>query len=414
MNTVPPDNRRVDWLFLDLNSFFASCEQQENPHLRGRPVAVVPMMTDSTCAIAASYEAKAFGVKTGTAIWEAKKQCPGLVLVQARHRLYTTYHNRVVAAVESCVPVEKICSIDEMACRLTGRERDIDAARALAGKVKTTIRQQVGDCMTCSIGLAPNLFLGKVGSDMQKPDGLVTITRADLPRILYRLNLTDIYGIGPRMAARLNRVGIATVEQLTAAPRQLLRQAWGGVTGVLYYELLHGADLQFPSSPETRSMGHQHVLEPALRSPPGARETSRHLLGKAAARLRNDDYYCRRLGLHLSWAGDLGGYWDEVGFHETRATDFLLDRLDFLWRTVPRFKPVKVGVVLLDLVPAVRHQPDLFDEGRRRDRLSPLIDGINRKHGRDAIGFGLSSAKVKDFSGHAAFSRVPQLWEFDG
>jgi DNA polymerase-4 len=336
------------------------------------------------------------------------------VLVQARHRLYADYHNRIVAAVESCVPVEKICSIDEMACRLTGRERDIDEARRLAAKVKATIRAQVGDCLTCSIGLAPNLFLGKVGSDMQKPDGLVTITRADLPGILYRLNLTDIYGIGPRMAARLQRMGIETVEQLTAAPRQVLRQAWGGVTGLLYHELLRGEDLQFPSSAESRSMGHQHVLEPSLRTFEGARTVARHLLAKAAARLRSDDYYCRRLGLHIRWAGDLGGHWDEVGFHETRETGFLLERLDGLWRAVPRYKPVKVGVVLFGLVPAARHQPDLFAEGGRRERLSPLVDAINRRHGRDAIGFGLLPEKVRAFAGHAAFGRVPELWEFDG
>ena len=139
-------------------------------------------------------------------------------------------------------------------------------------KVKATIRQRVGDCMTCSVGLAPSLFLGKVGSDMQKPDGLVVITKNDLPDILHRLKLTDIYGIGVRIEHRLNRAGIGSVADLMQASRVQLRQAWGGVVGVLYYELLHGADLQFPSSANSQSISHQHVLEPEFRTTDGARQ----------------------------------------------------------------------------------------------------------------------------------------------
>src|ERR1700733_2059254 len=135
MNIASVDTA-VNWLFLDLNSFFASCEQQENPVLRGKPIIIVQMMTDSTCAIAASYEAKAFGIRTGTAVWEAKKLCPQLVIVKARHKIYLQYHHRIIEAVESCLPVTKIASIDEMGCRLMGREREESAARALALKVK--------------------------------------------------------------------------------------------------------------------------------------------------------------------------------------------------------------------------------------------------------------------------------------
>jgi len=412
MNTQADANTLVNWLFLDLNSFFASCEQQERPELRGHPVAIVQMMTDSTCAIAASYEAKAFGVKTGTMIWEAKKRCPGLVLVKARHRLYVDYHHRIIEAVDICLPVEKVCSIDEMACRLMGREREVSAARELAHKVKQAIRKRVGERMTCSIGLAPSLFLGKVGSDMQKPDGLVVITKNDLPDILHRLELTDIYGIGTRMESRLNRVGIGSVADLMRASRQQLRLAWGGINGVLYYELLHGADLQFPSSQHSQSIGHQHVLEPELRTIDGARQFAQHLLAKASERLRHQEYYCRRLGLSLSSVEDWGHFWDETGFHETQDTDFLLARLAQLWKQVPCIKPIKVGVVLLGLVPAAHHQPDLFADNSRRQKLSPLIDKINRRYGRGTIAFGKPSDQISRFTGHAAFQRVPEEFEF--
>jgi DNA polymerase-4 len=336
-----------------------------------------------------------------------------VIPVQARHRLYTEYHERMLAAVDTCVPVEKVMSIDEVACRLMGDQRQVSVARALAMKLKRALREQVGECLTCSIGIAPNVFLGKVGSDLQKPDGLVVITKDNLPEVLLRLELQEIYGIGKRMEERLKRAGIHTVAELWQASPFQLRRVWGGINGLLFHQMLHGVDIQPPSSRFAKSIGHQHVLEPELRSSAGAGNFARHLLAKAAERLRRGDYYCRRLGLHVSWVGDLGGWWDETSFHETRDTGFLLERLQELWPRAPRYKPLSVGVVLLDLVPAGHHQPDLFDtDSRRRQKLSPLIDRINTRYGRGAIGFGLLPPTVRAFSGHAAFRRVPEKWEF--
>ena len=107
----------VRWLFLDLNSYFASVEQELRPELRGKPVAVLPVMTDRTSCIAASYEAKAFGIKTGTRVSDAKQLCPQIKLVEARHAVYVRYHHKIVEAVESCVPNAAVVSIDEMACQ---------------------------------------------------------------------------------------------------------------------------------------------------------------------------------------------------------------------------------------------------------------------------------------------------------
>jgi DNA polymerase IV len=403
----------VQWLFLDLNAFFASCEQQEAPAMRGKPVIVVQTITDSAVAIAASYAAKAHGIKTGTAVREARRLCPEVIPVEANHRLYTEYHERILAAVDTCLPVEKVMSIDEMACRLMGTERQVMAARELALKVKQALREQVGECLTCSIGIAPNVFLGKVGSDLQKPDGLVVITKDDLPGVLLYLDLQDIYGIGERMEQRLHRAGIFTVAELWEATPFRLRRVWGGINGLLFHQMLHGVDIQPPSSRFAKSMGHQHVLEPDLRTRDGAADFARHLLTKAAERLRHGDYYCRRLGLHLSWVGDFDGWWDEISFAETRDTGFLLGCLDKLWQRVPNQKPLSVGVVLLDLVPASQHQLDLFDAAnQRRQKLSPLIDRINDRYGRCAIGFGLFPPDIRAFKGHAAFHRVPEKWEF--
>jgi DNA polymerase-4 len=170
-----------------------------------------------------------------------------VIPVQARHKLYTEYHERMLAAVDTCVPVEKVMSIDEVACRLTGDQRQVPVARALAMKLKRALCEQVGECLTCSIGIAPNVFLGKVGSDVQKPDGLVVITHENLPGVLLGLKLQDIYGIGKRMEQRLHRAGIFTVAELWQASPFQLRKVWGGVTGLLFHQMLHGVDIQPPS-----------------------------------------------------------------------------------------------------------------------------------------------------------------------
>src|ERR1044071_3576907 len=164
---------QVNWLFLDMNSYFASVEQEVQPHLRGKPTAVVTVDADSTVCIAASYEAKAYGVSTGTALGEARRKCPDLNVVVARHEIHVDYHKRIQEAVEqNCLHVSKIISIDEMECRLTGRDRQISNAQELARQVKKAI-YSVGEMLHCSVGLAPNRFLAKVASNLQKPNGLV-------------------------------------------------------------------------------------------------------------------------------------------------------------------------------------------------------------------------------------------------
>src|SRR5437660_10576782 len=161
---------QVNWLFLDMNSYFASVEQQVQPHLRGKPTAVVTVDADSTVCIAASYEAKAFGVTTGTPLGEAREKCPDLNVVVARHEIYVEYHEKIKEAVEqNCLHISKIVSIDEIECRLRGRDKQISNALALAQQVKQAIRSAVAP-LRCSIGLAPNRFLAKVASNTQQPD----------------------------------------------------------------------------------------------------------------------------------------------------------------------------------------------------------------------------------------------------
>ena len=210
---------RFGFLHIDLNSFFASVEQQLHPEYRGRPLAVVPTMADTTCCIAASYEAKALGIKTGTQVGEAKKTCPGIVLIEGNHTEYAKYSHAIAEAVELCCPVSHTPSIDEMVCQLMGREQEPPRARRIALEIKESIYKNVGVALRCSIGMAPNRYLAKIASDMQKPDGLIGLLPSQLPRAIAHLELRDLPGVGARTEVRLNKKGITTMEQLLALDR---------------------------------------------------------------------------------------------------------------------------------------------------------------------------------------------------
>ena len=169
------------FLHIDLNSFFASVEQQLHAEFRDKPVGVVPTMADTTSLIAASYEAKALGIKTGTRVSEAKRICPDIILVDGNHSTYAEYSHKIVAAVERVCPVSHTPSIDEMVCQLLGRERNPPAARKISLAIKQAIKDDVGETLRCSIGMAPNRYLAKIASDMQKPDGLIGLLPRSFP-----------------------------------------------------------------------------------------------------------------------------------------------------------------------------------------------------------------------------------------
>ncbi len=409
-------------LFIDFNSYFASVEQQLDPALRGRPVGVVPVMADSSCCIAASVEAKSFGVKTGTRVSDAKRLCPGITLVLADHAKYVQVHQQALAVVDRIVPVLQVVSIDEMECELTGRWRERERAVRLAQQVKAALLREVGQCMRSSVGIAPNRMLAKLASDMHKPDGLTVIEQHELPERLYPLPLSALNGIGPRMLRRLAGCGIATMAQLCAAPRDVLVTAWGGINGSDMYDRLRG-QWYGPRGTTARSLGHSHVLPPDLRHPEGARAVLHRLVQKAAMRLRQQGYFASSMSVHVrcpsAWSPLASGErWVEVG--ETQDTAFLLRTLDTLWHsglhTLTR--PVHVGVQLHGLVLAAQHTPDLFDsptpsEGckpvRDRSRLLAAVDALNRAHGKNTVYFASAHAGRDHAPMRIAFNRIPDL-----
>jgi DNA polymerase-4 len=396
-------------LYIDFNSYFASVEQQDRPELRGKPVAVLPVMTDSTCCIAASYEAKRFGVKTGTNVGEAKRLCPGLVCVQARHELYVGYHHEILKAIDTCIPVDEVRSIDEMACTLTGSWRQRDKAMGIARQLKRVLHKDVGECMTSSIGIAPNTFLAKTAADMQKPDGLVVIEQSELPQALHTLELRDFCGIGPRMETRLKRAGIHTVEALCAAGKTELRRAWGGVEGEHMHDLLRGLEVYAPPT-ERGSVGHSHVLPPELRNDRDARAVMHRMLQKAALRLRKMGYCAGGMWLSVKYIGE-GSWGEEARFLETQDTVELTHVLNELWARRPRSKarPMYVGVTLVRLIPATESTPSLFTPVRSRTALQNTMDRINLRYGKHALYFGGAHGGHEASPLRIAFNRIPDV-----
>jgi DNA polymerase IV len=406
-NAIAVPESGLRWLFVDMNSFFASCEQQMNPDLRGQPVAVAPVLVDTTCAIAASYEAKAYGIKTGTPIWEARKRCPHIKVVQARPKLYVEHHHRIREAIETCIPIEAVMSIDEVACKLDRVQTEPKVAKALALAIKAAIRDRAGVALLCSVGIAANRLLAKLACDMQKPDGLTMLRPENMPKAILHLKLDDIAGIGPNMLVRLNQVGILDMPQLWAADAQRLKRIWGGVNGLRFHALLHGADLPNPKT-KSRSMGHQHVLAPDERTLEKATPIIRQLCTRVAQRLRAEEFHCQRLGLDIKWVQNLGSHFDECRFNETQDTHFLLTQLMHLWDAAPKLKPLRIGVTLGDLSPRGVHQPDLFEQPKD-GKLTTAIDKMNARFGRGTVTFG---ATAEPMTSKIAFQRVPKLDEF--
>jgi DNA polymerase-4 len=426
----PEQQTGLNWLFVDLNSYFASVEQDVRPELRGRPVGVVPMMADTTVCIAASYEAKSFGVKTGTVVADAKRMCPEIVLVEGRHELYTEYHRRVVEAVESCVPVTAILSIDEMACRLIGRERPLLAALELARRVKARIRERVGPMLRSSVGLATNRYLAKVASDMEKPDGLVALPLDLLPGALRHLELRDLPGIGARTEKRLNQRGIHGMNDLLALSCEQAGEVWGSVWGERLWHWLRGRDFEISETDHLKSISHQHVLAPEMRSQEKAWAVAHKLLHKAAMRLRAANLWASNIGLAIGFAvpraGDAPvsrfgvptrGWHQTLKLCECQDNSTLIAALRRLWESRPHgpeFEhPYFIGVVLGDLIPARLHTLNLFEaleDEQSRARLLETMDALNHKYGLNTLAPATMLTAFKAAPTRIAFHSVPDVF----
>lgn len=418
---------QIGWLFLDLNSYFASVEQQCNPELRNKPIAVVPLETDSTCAIAASYEAKAFGIKTGTPIYEAKRKCPELICILANHEHYVDFHHQIIEEIEHHIPVTEVASIDEVACELDKTERTPQEAIKLAKRIKHGIHQNVGEAIHCSIGIAPNRFLAKIGTELQKPNGLSVIEPHEIPYKILQLSFEDIPGIGYNMQQRLHRNGVYSLTDLYQLSPKHMRAIWHSVAGERLWYQLRGVEIE-PKATQRRTVGHSHVLSPENRPVERAKMVGKRMLLKAASRLRRLGYQAKSMTVSIrlenrkriaadinfesmSDSQKLSRQW-LVGWNKlTQQPDFTCIN------THNRIK--KIAITLHHLQDATQAPDDLFtytqnhDKELRNNKLSDAMDELNTKYGRNTVTTADTLGDANVVTGtKIAFSRIPDKAEF--
>ena len=435
-------NRQADrfgFLHVDLNSFFASVEQQLHPEYRNRPLAVVPSFADTTVAIAASYEAKALGIKTGTRVGDMKRICPGIIMVEGDHSTYAEYSHKIAAAVELICPVAHTPSIDEMVCQLIGREQEPPRAREIALGIKASIRDNVGETLRCSIGMAPNRYLAKIASDMQKPDGLIGLLPSQLPRALMQLELRDLPGVGARTEQMLIGKGITTMPQLLELDREGMHKLWNSVWGDRLYHWLHGHSTGDDGAPVPnemqKSLGHSHVLGPNHRSPEGAWAVAHKLLHKAAMRLRMEKLCAGSMALTIRYqlnreeAGSKpkakryqsgirhDGWGMEARFPTCHDTLSLLETLGKLWTQQPRGpeyqRPFFVGIAMGRLIHESEQQPTLFADPDHRNELSRTLDKLNLKYGHTTLHFAGMLPARDSAPTRIAFTQIPVQYGVD-
>jgi DNA polymerase-4 len=341
-----------------------------------------------------------------------------------------------VQAVEMAMPVIAVTSIDEMVCELIGREQLPERASKMAMDVKQSIRDNVGKTLRCSIGLAPNRYLAKVASDMQKPDGLVMLLPSMLPQALEKLVLRDLPGVGARTEKRLNAKGIHTMQQLIALDREGVHTLWGSVWGDRIYYWLRGVEFDGEAGVGDeeiqKTLGHSHVLPPDLRHEAGAWAVAHKLLHKAAMRLRSEQLWCGSLSMHIGFAlsrqqveqrereyratrkhysGIQNESWGmEARFSDCQDTLTLLEAMTGVWQQRPvgplYRKPFFIGVTLSRLVPESQHQLPLFEDAGRSN-LSSAMDKLNMKYGASTLHFGGMMPAREAAPVRIAFTKIP-------
>ncbi len=413
----------LKWLYLDFNSYFATVEQQTNPAIRYKPVAIVPSVTDYTCAIAASYEAKKLGIKTGTMIFEAKKICPNLICIKANHEKYIEYHHKLIDEINKYIPIESVCSIDEVACKLIGEERKAKKAVSIALAIKFGIKKNIGDYINCSIGISVNKFLAKTASNLKKPNGLKILYKKDLPSKIKHLTLSDLTGIGKRMEVRLHSAGIKTVAALYNVSPKNMRKIWGNVQGERFWNMLKGNEVEeIPT--QTNTIGHSHVLHPNWRAPHLAQHVLKRLVLKAASRLRRKKYFCKKIKIYVKIKSGLYAE-DKEKFNKVNDSITLLEKSNLIWERIisqHNLKKIKqINVVLYELESFNSAQINFLEKLnykfesllKKRRNLSNTMDVINSRFGRDSITIGSLPKSINQFSGtKVAFTRIPDIKEF--
>ncbi len=375
---------------IDMDSYFASVEQQANPHLRGKPIVVSGRPDIHSVVAAASKEAKRYGIRSGMTTWEAKKLCPHVIFVPGDPAKYETVTRRFLEILIRYTPMVEIYSIDEVFLEVSQEASRHGGVLELANKIRKEFREELGEWITCSIGIAPNKLLAKIATEKAKPGKMVWIPEATVPRILEETPVEEVPGIGPRIARRLHRMGIWVLADLGRYPEPYLRQAFG-----IYGRILHlwgrGIDptpfVPYWQEQEVKSVGHSHAIPKPLRDPKGARSVLLYLCEKTGRRLRAKGLQGRVIHAALR---DQDMYYiggqkaiDTPTDDEDRIFQVALEILEERGGFPP--ETTLVGVRVSGLVPRAETPRPMFPADQRRERLKEAMDKIRDRYGDGAI-----------------------------
>jgi DNA polymerase-4 len=379
-------NRTI--LHIDMNAFFASVEQQANPELRGKAIAVTGG-GHRTVITTSSYEARAKGVKTGMAVWEAKRCCPELIIVVGDNRKYTYTSKEIMRMMLDYTPEVEVFSIDEAFMDVTHSLSLFGTPEEIARQLKARIRQRFG--ITCSIGIAPNKLLAKLASDMQKPDGLTVVRPGEIARIMERLPVKDLCGIGRKTEQQLALMSIRTCGELGRCDEDRLIRRFG-IVGPRLKLMGQGRDdapvIPHGEDDEVKSVGHSTTLDKDIERREDILAVLLRLSEMVGRRARRYSVSGRTVSLYIRYAD----FFTSFGKQQTQTNyvnlseDIFKAAVDLL-DSVELEQPVRLlGVTLSNLQHQAEQLP-LFEAERRRIFATQAMDEVNSRFGDFTVTF---------------------------
>ena len=370
-----------------MNSFFASVEQAINPALRGKAIAVCG--EGRTIVTAASYEAKAFGVKTGMTPYEAKKICPGLITVVGdMHKYVASSLNIHEIFLRFTRQVEPF-SIDECFMDVTTLCRKGKTAKDIAIEIKRLVKAELN--LLCSIGIGPNKVVAKLASKMQKPDGLVEINRQDIPGVFENIPVEKLQGVGVggKISEKLKALGIKTAKELGEANENFMMFHFG-IYGWRLKRIGLGEDSstvkEYSYSEREKSFGHSHTLPRDTYDIQTIRSYLLMLCEKTAARLRRAGMSGKTVHFYVRY-GDFTGFGRQksLSHYIEKGNEIFSTAFEIFDECLPLTKPVRLVGVSISNLTAENGQMCFLDDINRSRELTGIVDEINNKYGEFTI-----------------------------
>ncbi len=383
-------------LHVDMDSYFASVEQQARPSLRGRPIGVTGRPTERSIVVAASREAKRYKVWTGMPVWEALKACPNLILVSGNPDRYLSVTKQFIEILKGYTALLEIYSVDEAFMDVTQEAPKHGGPIRMAEEIRRRFREELGDCITATIGIASGKTFAKLIGARYKPDGVGRLDDEEIPELLESTPVGSVWGIGPRIEARLKRVGIRTLKELGDASEAFLKREFGAY-GLHLHEIGRGCDstplVPYTDVPPPKSVGHSKSLSPELRDFPLALIVLRDLCDQVARRMRRLGYMGRTVhcGFRVGSIGPHYGKQTTLALPSDDGETIYEACLVVLGKI--RVKPERVsnvGVSVGNLVGADRTPRSLWEADRRREQLNRAVDRIRDRFGDRSIRLGTS------------------------